>query len=143
VAIDQIVADPEGWWFQATVGSGVYVRALVRDWGYLAGVAAHLRKLIRLRVGGFYYQGSVSLQQLEQAPARWDDFVQPWHSYLGVARRELDEAGVARVVHGDTRVLEELAPHESQMLALECQGRLYAIVAGDPWRYRVVFEEGL
>ncbi|PSR23774.1 MAG: tRNA pseudouridine(55) synthase TruB [Sulfobacillus acidophilus] len=143
LSIAEIVAEREGWQFQASVGSGVYIRALVRDWGTLLGVATHLRELRRIRVGCFDGESSVSLHQLEQAHENWGDFVQPWHACLAMERQELDPMNVARVVHGDTRILAQLTPHDGRMLALEYQGRLYAIVAESGRQYRVVFEEGI
>jgi tRNA pseudouridine55 synthase len=41
------------WRFSATVTTGTYVRALVRDWAEVLGHAAHLQALVRTGVGPF------------------------------------------------------------------------------------------
>ncbi len=59
--------------FSATTGSGVYVRALVRDWGLLLGHAAHLSTLIRTQVGPFHAGAAATLEEWEATRAGWDD----------------------------------------------------------------------
>jgi tRNA pseudouridine55 synthase len=50
---------------------GTYVRALARDLGERLGTGASLNGLVRLRVGPFRLEESVTLAELEADPARW------------------------------------------------------------------------
>jgi tRNA pseudouridine55 synthase len=61
----EAVEGPE-WEFLATVGSGTYVRALVRDWAEALGHAGHLVALIRTRCGPLAIGDAVTLERLEQ-----------------------------------------------------------------------------
>ena len=79
-------------------GSGTYIRALARDLGRLAGSAAHLSALRRLRSGAFDVADAVSVADLEAGEFE-----------LGALRdaipslpsRRLDPAELGRVSHGN------------------------------------------
>jgi tRNA pseudouridine55 synthase len=81
-----------------TCGSGTYIRALARDLGRLAGSAAHLAALRRLRSGAFDVANAVSVADLdagefELAPLR--------HAIPSLPSRRLDPAELGRVSHGN------------------------------------------
>lgn len=138
-AIREIAWIDGGWQFDAEVGSGTYVRALVRDWAYLLGIAAHLAVLERRQVGAFGMDSAVALEDLEALGDRWPEQLLPWHQRLAVDRTAILEADLAaRVRHGDMRVFEALGLGEGGRVALVEDGRLVAIAEGAPWRYRVV-----
>ena len=52
-----------------TCGGGTYIRALARDLGRLAGSAAHLSALRRIRSGPFHVGDAVTLDDVGGAPA--------------------------------------------------------------------------
>ncbi len=129
-----------GWRFRAEVGSGTYIRALVRDWAEILGVAAHLKKLARIQVGRWTEAGAATLEDLESG---WERHLQSWDTVLdGVPRYPLTAPEFDRVQNGDVRVLEKLPEDRLGILALTVEGRLAAIVEGPPYRYRLVFKEG-
>lgn len=51
-----------------TCGTGTYIRALARDLGRLAGSAAHLESLRRVRSGSFDVRDASTLDQLKSSP---------------------------------------------------------------------------
>lgn len=130
-----------GWRFRAQVGSGTYIRALVRDWAEILGVAAHLKHLARIQVGRWTQSDAVTLEDLD---AGWENYLQSWDIVLqGIPQHALTAVDFEKVQHGATGVLEQLAPEQASVMALTFEGRLAAIVAGPPYRYRVVFKEGI
>ncbi|MCL5116517.1 MAG: tRNA pseudouridine(55) synthase TruB [Firmicutes bacterium] len=142
-ALRNICLSDRGWSFEAEVGSGTYVRALVRDWGYLMGVAAHLSALTRIQVGTWTEASAVSLEDLAALGEQWTVRLESWASHLrtdGVVVLSDEEA--ERVRHGDMRVLGGSGWPSGGVVALTHQGALAAIVEGSPWRYRLVVEEG-
>ena len=52
---------------EITCGKGTYIRSLAHDLGQALGVGAHLKTLVRLRVGPFVLEDAVSLSSLEEA----------------------------------------------------------------------------
>ncbi|NMP21834.1 tRNA pseudouridine(55) synthase TruB [Sulfobacillus harzensis] len=139
-AIEAVSPLPEGWTFRAQVGSGTYIRALVRDWAEILGVAAHLAELRRDRVGVFGLSDAVTLDQLEQNPSQWQDWILPWFRVLGLSGTFfVTESDAKRVGHGDIRVLGAL-PASSQpgIYGIQWDNHLLAVIEGPPWRYRLV-----
>ncbi len=142
-SIGDIQLDQDGWSFVAEVSSGTYVRALVRDWGYLLGMAAHLGALVRLRAGPFTRDGASSLADIESRSHSWQCFLDPWQTYFDPRGRELNSEQARLVSHGDPKALEVLGEETPGVVALMRGGRLLALVEGPPWRYRAVFEGGI
>ena len=139
--IGDISVTADGWSFRAEVGSGTYVRALVRDWAVILGQAAHLAALARERVGSFDQSDSVALEQIEEAGSRGRLFLRDWQQHLSLPVSRITEDVFLRVVHGDLRALGSLRDEPPGARALVFQERLVAIVDGPPWRYRAVFGE--
>lgn len=129
------------WQFEAEVGSGTYIRALARDWGYLTGQAAYLDRLHRVRVGTFGEETAISLEELERLGQTWVDRLVQWTEALKIPIIEVDEKAAVRIRHGQRDVLDALAPDPSPALGLTYRASLLAIVEGPPWRYRKVLEK--
>ena len=142
-AIESIQLCDGGWSFVATVSSGTYIRALVRDWGYLLGMAAHLGALTRLKAGPFDEDGSSHLADIESVPTSWQCFLDPWQAYFNPRQVELNPKEASFVSHGDPKALEILRNEDPGVMGLTQGGRLLALVEGRPWRYRAVFEGGI
>jgi tRNA pseudouridine55 synthase len=118
-----------------TCGGGTYIRALARDLGALAGSAAHLAALRRVRSGQFSVDDAVSIEALREGGAR---LAPAREAVPDLATRVLDDAEVRRVVHG-----QQLPAHaaEAPRLALvDGAGELVAIAErdGESLRPRVV-----
>ncbi|MCY0898268.1 MAG: tRNA pseudouridine(55) synthase TruB [Firmicutes bacterium] len=135
-AITDIQVDAEGWTFQAEVGSGTYIRALVRDWAEILGVALHVRWLERIQVGPWHRCRGVTWEQLESA---WPAALESWSTYWPWPVREVDEQMAERVSHGELGCLAEWGPAGGPVVALTHGGQLLAVIQGPPWRYRAVF----
>lgn len=118
-----------------TCGGGTYIRALARDLGALAGSAAHLVALRRVKSGQFSVNDAVSVQALRDGGAH----VAPALAAVpDLATRVLDDAEIRRVTHG-----QQLPAHpaEAPRLALvDSHGELVAIAErdGESLRPRVV-----
>ena len=116
-------------------------KRLQRDWAEILGVAAHLQQLARIQVGRWIQSGAATLEDLE---AGWEKHLQRWDTVLAdMPQHALTGFEFEKVQHGDTRVLEQVAQELPGIAALTFEGRLAAIVAGPPYRYRVVFKEGM
>lgn len=142
-ALEDIRPTEYGWEFLATVGSGTYIRALVRDWGYLLGVAVHLSRLERHQVGSFTAHGAVRLTDLEALREHWTDRLEDWQGHVPLPTQSMGSEAARRAAHGDRAALAELSLSQPGRVGLVHRERLVAIVEGPPWRYRVVFGEGI
>ena len=122
-----------------TCGGGTYIRALARDLGALAGSAAHLVALRRVRSGQFSVNDALSVEALREGDVR---LAPALAAVPDLATRVLDDAEVLRVAHG-----QQLAAHatEAPRLALvDGSGELVAIAErdGESLRPRVVLRAG-
>jgi tRNA pseudouridine55 synthase len=115
-------------------GGGTYVRALARDLGRLAGSAAHLSALRRVRSGPFTVADAVSLDAVRGGAAAVRPALDAVRS-LPVER--LDEAALARVMHG--QVVSATVDGERAAL-VDAGGALVAIGerSGVCWQPRAV-----
>jgi len=141
-SIDAIDRKDRGWEFLSTVGPGTYIRAVVRDWGYLMGLAAHLIFLERRQVGGWVGDRTVTLEQLDQLGDHWPDALDGWEGHLNLESIDVDSQLKSSIGHGDVRALAGLPSYPGGVKALTYQGELLAVVEGPPWHYRIVLEEG-
>lgn len=140
-ALDNIIPSADGWRFRAEVSAGTYVRALVRDWGFLLGTAAHLGDLVREQVGAFTLHGAVTLEEFAGAPD-WRRYFIPWPDYLKVEMWELGSDEVRLAGHGDPKLLADLPMTSPQRLAMTHSGQLIGLIEGPPWHYCVVLANG-
>ncbi len=142
ISIDSIEAIRlvrDGWEFRAVVGSGSYIRALVRDWADILGVAGHLASLQRVQVGVFVQDAATTLEGLESLGSAWQERLVPWQRVIALdATVSLDRASAERIGHGDMHVLEQIARDCRGVIGLQWKDQLLAIAEGPPWRYRVV-----
>jgi len=109
---------------------GTYVRSIARDWGRLAGCGAHVRSLVRLRVGPF---------ELPEEPVVFRDELQTL-ALLNIPMLPVHE------ISGVLRGLEPLSQAPS-LATLDCEraalasadGELLAVVARNGARWTYVF----
>jgi tRNA pseudouridine55 synthase len=117
-----------------TCGGGTYVRALARDLGALAGSAAHLTALRRIRSGHFDVAGAATVGQLREGAAA----VLPARAAVpGLPAEQLTDLDARRVAHGQS-VPASVAGSRAALLSGD--GELLAIADrdGDTWRPRLV-----
>lgn len=120
--------------FGATVGSGTYLRSLARELGEALGCGAHLQTLRRTAVGPFAVEEAVSLDAVRQGQAA----LRP----AAEALRHMTWASVGHAAF--TRLAQgqpiEATSQEPRQVALECDGRLVAVVErrGGLWYPQVV-----
>jgi tRNA pseudouridine55 synthase len=117
-----------------TCAGGTYVRALARDLGLLAGSAAHLAALRRLRSGHFDVADATTVDRLREGravplPAR--------AAVPGLPAEQLSDLDVRRVGHGQTVPATAVG---SRAALVTGDGALVAIADrdGDSWRPRLV-----
>jgi tRNA pseudouridine55 synthase len=130
----------EGDLLRATIacGGGTYVRALARDLGRLAGSAAHLAALRRVRSGPFHVSDAVTVDALRAGGARLrpalDALPTVPHVALGAddAERVLRGVAVARAGDADRAALVDA--RSGALVA-------FAEADGPRWRPRVVMQK--
>jgi tRNA pseudouridine55 synthase len=117
-----------------TCGGGTYVRALARDLGKLAGSAAHLSALRRVRSGAFTVSDACSLDAVRAGEAALRPALD---AVASLPRERLDAPAVARVLHG--QAVSATLPGERGAL-LDPAGALVAIAERreEQWLPRVV-----
>ncbi len=110
---------------------GTYVRALARDWGRLAGCGAHVKSLVRKKVGPF---------ELPEEPAVFRDELQTL-ALLNIPLLPVHEtSGVLRGMEPVSQA-PSLATIESERVALVApEGSVLAVVCreGNRWSYLFV-----
>jgi tRNA pseudouridine55 synthase len=120
-----------------TCSGGTYVRALARDLGRLAGSAAHLVALRRVRSGAFSVGDAESLDAVRAGSVRLRP---PLDAVRSLPVERLDDAAAARVVRG----LSIRANTDGARAALvDAGGTLVSIAerSGDQWQPRVVLRD--
>ncbi|MBC7962564.1 MAG: tRNA pseudouridine(55) synthase TruB [Steroidobacteraceae bacterium] len=104
--------------FRVTCSRGTYIRTLADDIGALLGCGACLKELRRTASGPFLLQSSISLETLESVfkeGCPTDYFVTP-HAALGhLPDLPLNEAGLAKVLHGRSPEWSEVEFDASQI----------------------------
>ncbi len=122
-----------------TCGGGTYIRALARDVGRLAGSAAHLLSLRRLRSGPFDVADAAPLEMLARVGVR--PLLRPaLDAMRGLAVEPLDAPALARVARGMT-VPASVA---GERAALVDEARELVAIAerrGVAWQPRVVLRD--
>ena len=131
-------------------GRGVYMRTLAHDLGEILGCGAHVTDLERRNCGGFSYENSVTLEQLDQAaqePEGWRHLLHPvdWvvRNYkpvtVGPAAERFLRNGQP-VSLGNPNITAE---YMEQFRAYNSAGQFLALVsfdrAGNSWRPLKVF----
>ena len=103
--------------FRVTCSRGTYIRTLADDIGAILGCGACLKELRRTASGPFQLQSSISLEILESVFKEGrsaDIFITP-HAALGhLLDLSLNEAGLAKVLHGRSPEWSEVEPEASR-----------------------------
>ncbi|HWP83612.1 MAG TPA: tRNA pseudouridine(55) synthase TruB [Terriglobia bacterium] len=111
--------------FQATVSSGTYLRALVRDMGQRLGVGAHLEELRRVAVGEFTERNALKLEELADRASQGTVPLLPLEELLPeIPRVVLTHTDAERAIHGGVLRLAAGAP---QVALKDRQQRLLGI----------------
>jgi len=135
---ESLSATPSSLSVRITCSGGTYVRALARDLGRLAGSAAHLAALRRLRSGVFDVSDAATVDAI-----RAGDFeVRPLRAAIpSVATRALTDAELARVLHGNPVIDEQMSL--DRVALLDDHGDLVAIAerSGIELRPKVVLRD--
>lgn len=120
-----------------TCGAGTYIRALARDLGRLAGSAAHLTALRRVRSGPFTVSDAASLDDVRAGRATLRPVLDAMPS-LPVER--IDEPALVRVARGQDVPATSLAPRAA---LVDPDGAVVAIGErrGERWQPRVVLRD--
>jgi tRNA pseudouridine55 synthase len=108
--------------------SGTYIRSLARDLALAAGSRAHLRSLIRAKVGNFLLEGAVSLSGKisdDDTEKTIQNSLMPisagLFSKLGIPSIFLDERNVKAVSHGgDIQLLLKTMPEPEDYCKSAC-----------------------
>lgn len=122
-----------------TCGGGTYIRALARDLGALAGSAAHLGALRRVRSGAFSVTDAIPVDALRDAGAQLASMAT---AVPELPVRVLDDEEQRRIAHGQSL---HAHPADGARLALvAADGELLAIADrdGEGLRPRVVLRAG-
>jgi tRNA pseudouridine55 synthase len=120
-----------------TCSGGTYVRALARDLGRLAGSAAHLVALRRVRSGAFSVHDAEPLDTVRAGSVRLRP---PLDAVRSLPVERLDDAAAARVVRG----LPIRASTDGPRAALVDAGDALVAIAersADQWQPRVVLRD--
>ena len=119
--------------------SGFYVRTLAHQLGQRLGCGAYLEALRRTRAGAFTLAGAVPLDEIQTAPATAIERLVPIGQLLpGFPRAVLNEAGVRRVMHGNSigpAELEEqpdIAGFPTKIRLFDRAGMLLALADREP-----------
>lgn len=133
-----------GWQIEASVSAGSYIRALVRDWGYLVGQAAHLTHLRRTRVGVFSEADGWPLSALADLGYNWVSAAARWQDCLTLPMMEVTRQQAEAIAQGRVGQWPDLHAAHGDVL-LTYRQRPVAVVTGPPWRYRKVLvkDDGL
>jgi tRNA pseudouridine55 synthase len=118
-----------------TCSAGTYVRSLARDVGALAGSAAHLAALRRVRSGPFDVADAATVERLRERAAL---VLPPRTAVPGLPMEQLTDLDARRVAHGQP---VPASADGSRAALVGGDGALVAIADrdGDTWRPRLVF----
>jgi tRNA pseudouridine55 synthase len=132
--LDIIQGSGQEWQFEASVGTGTYMRSVVRDWGFLCGHSAHLERLERTQVGRFYEENGWTLETLRSLSVP-TTALQPFSDILEIPQVEIDPPMQNAVRHGQYEVLNRLQGLNAPVVALTLDGDIMALVDGFSMRY--------
>lgn len=133
--LELLAFQPPSLTLEVECGQGTYIRSLAHDLGQRLGCGAHLKELLRSRVGPFTLEGALTPAELEEAFRRgsWPALVQPPDAALGpwpAARLSPQEELLVR--RGQAIALDSLQEQDGQLCrAYSSTGRLLAVL-----RYR-------
>ncbi len=124
------------WLLELTVSSGTYVRAVVRDVGFILGHAASVQTLTRMRVGSFTADHAYSLEQLAQH-RNWHSLLLTHPSLLTIPALEIKDYEMRQLVHGKLSAIPQIQ-NLTGLVGLSYKDVIVAVVEGPPWHFRKV-----
>ncbi|HLH11987.1 MAG TPA: tRNA pseudouridine(55) synthase TruB [Methylovirgula sp.] len=113
--------------FEARCGKGFYVRALARDLGRQLGCYGHIAALRRTRVGPFDEEGSVTLDELADAPAQ--ALLRVEAGLMEMPQVLVDRNAAARLRRGQSILLRGRDAPETGPAYASCGGVVVAVGA--------------
>lgn len=122
--------------FQATVGSGTYLRSLARDLGQALGCGAHLLELRRTAVGPHRVAEAAALEDVRQSRSTLRP---PAAAVAHLPHAQVDAGAVQRLVQGQAIAASQ--PDLAGPVALLCEDRLVAVAQSRAgwWHPEAVF----
>lgn len=124
-------------------GKGTYIRSLAHDLGAVLGPGAHLKQLVRTRVGPFALARAVSLERLAEALAdgSWDRWIYaPDEALLDWRAAILADTNEQRLRHGQMLAFPSIT-EAARLRAYSVDGRFLGMLerAGEVWKPAKVF----
>ncbi len=110
--------------------SGTYIRALVRDVGEVLGTGAYCQEIIRTAIGPFRAEDALQLEELDRAGIV-ANLLPPAAAIPEEFRVALPADGVWAITRGQLvawPALTDLQRQQSELAAVDAQGRLIALV---------------
>ncbi|PSR27673.1 tRNA pseudouridine55 synthase [Sulfobacillus thermosulfidooxidans DSM 9293] len=124
------------WTLEFIVGPGTYIRAIVRDLGFLLGQAATMRSLIRTRVGHFTVERAYHLEQIKNDPD-WSRALLTGTAMLTIPSVAVNSQQRRDLIHGKYSGIPHLEDFHG-IMGLTYEGQVVAVIEGPPWRFRKV-----
>jgi tRNA pseudouridine55 synthase len=102
---------------RVTCSSGTYIRSLAHDVGEALGVGAHLLSLRRTAIGSFRVEQALAYDHLAEPARVADAALEPIEALGHLPTVDVDEADVARILHGGDVFAESDATPGTVLLA--------------------------
>ncbi len=143
-ALDLLGWQPPNLYLGVECSKGTYVRSMAHDLGQALGCGAYLSYLLRLRVGPFYLDEAVDLDQVEAASRDgWlDQLILPPEEVLGSTNVAVVDRTTAHALARGLSAQFKANYPASEAVALGPEGRALAILVrrdADLWHPRKVF----
>lgn len=127
--------------FEASVGSGTYIRSMVHDLGLDLETGAYLDSLRRTRVGHFEIRHAVPLRALIEQPLLVGERLMGLSEALGhLPKITVSDATAGRILNGqgfstrDILECEGLPQRSEDTVVLNPRGEVLSVVRGEPVR---------
>ncbi|MCL4351617.1 MAG: tRNA pseudouridine(55) synthase TruB [Firmicutes bacterium] len=124
------------WWLELSVGSGTYIRAIVRDLGFILGHAASVQALQRIQVGSFRADDAHSLDQLNKS-RDWKGLLLTHPSLLVIPTIAIKDYQIRNLIQGKLSAIPHIEGVEG-VVGLSYNDVIVAVVEGPPWHFRKV-----
>jgi len=119
ITIHELACEPvdtESFRMTVRCSKGTYVRTLGEDIGHALGCGAHLTALRRTAIGRFSVDDAVSLDTVEARGLEARAMLLPVDSLIGdVPTLSLDADSTGRIEHGQTAMVDDVAPGEYRL----------------------------
>jgi tRNA pseudouridine55 synthase len=123
-ALRIVAADADSVTLEAECGKGTYVRSIARDLGQMLGCFGHVTALRRTRVGPFFEEDAVTLEDLGESAETAAQCLDPVEAGLSeLPCIVIDRNGAARLRRGQSLLLRgKAAPGEGEECYVVCDG---------------------